>query len=105
MANSLVRSTGFNYKFVDIDLGEMFHNFPLHRSLISYSGVDLTPFRDDLIKQNLISQKSPKRITAVWNRTWMGLKTSPLQSVQFYYFAEEFARGSHREPQNPLRWD
>ena len=104
-SKSLVRSVGYNYKFVDMDLGEMFLNFPLHRSLVSHSGVDLTPFRNELISDRMISKFAPKRVSAVWTRTWMGLKTSPLQAVQFYYFAEEFIRGDHQQSNNPLRWD
>jgi len=42
------RSLGFNYRFIDLDLGEMFLNFPLHSELWQYSEVDLAPFRQDL---------------------------------------------------------
>ena len=70
-----------------------------------YSGIDLSPFRDDLISEGIACKNSPKQLAAIWKHTWMGLKTSPLQSVQYYYYAEEFARGNHREVNNPLRWD
>ena len=64
-ANSLVRSVVFDCKFVDLDLGEMFLNFPLHKSLVSYSGVDLTPFRQQLLESGVISCPAPKRLSAV----------------------------------------
>ena len=47
-AISITRILGFNYESVDIDLGEMFLNFPLIQFLHRYSGVDLTPMLDDL---------------------------------------------------------
>ena len=34
-----------------------------------------------------------------------GLNQSPEHSVTFYYLAEEFIKGNHLDPQNPLRWD
>ena len=105
-SSTLIRCTSFGYKYVDLDLGEMFLNFPLHNDLKSYSGIDLTPFRGDLMIKNLIpSSYMHKRIIASWERTWMGMKISPEQAVRFYYLAEEFVRGNHREHNNPLRWD
>ena len=101
-ANILLRSTAFNSKFVDVDFGEMFHNFPLHESLIPYSGVDLTPFRKDLNKLGLTNKLKGPKLLVVWTRTWMGLKTSPEHCVRYYYFIEEFIRGSEREEANPL---
>jgi len=47
-ARSIPRSIGFNYCFINLDLGEMFLNFPLHPDLRKVSGVDLTPFKKDL---------------------------------------------------------
>jgi hypothetical protein len=87
---------------VDIDLGEMFLNFPLHESLQKFSGVNFshysTSLRDPL--------KSPCQKDLVhWTRCWMGLKPSPFMAVRFYYWAEEFAKGNRREKGNHLRWD
>jgi hypothetical protein len=92
------RTLGYGYYMVDIDLGEMFLNFPLHSVLQRYSGVDFTHYSDDL--------KGPVRPLWVhWTRCWMGLKPSPFMAVRFYYWAEEFAKGNRREKGNPLRWD
>jgi len=57
-SKSMVRALNFNYKAVDIDLGEMFLNFPLHKKLITYSGVDLTPFKLRLKEENLAKNVS-----------------------------------------------
>ena len=110
-ANSLLRSTTFGSKFVDIDLGEMFYNFPLHESLIYHSGVDLTPFKRCLLKDTTIQPLltpeivKERRLGAVWNRTWMGLKCSPEHCVRFYYLIEEFLLVNPLDPDNPLAWD
>ena len=105
-ADSMSRSIGYNYKFVDIDLGEMFLNFPLHPSLQLYSGVDLSPFGKQL-QEELPDLKWPdnKKFYAKWTRDWMGFAPSPEWACRFYYIAEEFVRGDEKEPRNPLRWD
>jgi len=105
-AKSMIRSTSFNYKFVDIDLGEMFLNFPLHESLIPFSGVDLSPFHEELYKRGVVKVKpKPKEpLYGTWQRDWMGFRPSPEWSCRFYYFAEEFIRGNEEELSNPLYW-
>lgn len=110
-ANSLMRPTTFDSKFVDIDLGEIFFNFPLYRSLVFHSGVDLMPFKKDLVKDASLKELLPKdvntqeRLGAVCTRTWMGLKCSPEHCVRFYYLFEEFLLGDRKDSTNPLRWD
>ena len=102
------RVLGYGYYMVDIDLGEMFLNFPLPFLLQRYSGIDVTIFQDEINKnENLkgFSVETSTKVWASWNRCWMGLKPSPYMAVRFYYFAEEFARGDRREENNPLRWD
>ena len=88
----------------------MFLNFPLHKKLIPYSGIDLTPIANDL--GSMVPDLIPKenygkedKLSAVWLRTWMGFKPSPYWAVRFYYLAEEFCRGNSQEETNPLHWD
>jgi hypothetical protein len=38
----------FNYCGVDLDLGEMFLNFPLPLLFRAFSGINLTPFKEAL---------------------------------------------------------
>jgi hypothetical protein len=93
------RCLGFGYFMVDIDLGEMFLNFPLPSLLRRFSGVDLSHFSGDF-------EWDPKLMGWVhWTRCWMGLKPSPFMAVRFYYLAAEFGRGNRQEKKNPLRWD
>ena len=102
------RVLGFGYYMADINLGEMFLNFPLPSVLQRYSGIDVTTFKreveldEDIPKEKIVARPT---LWANWNRCWMGLKPSPYMAVRFYYFGEEFARGDRRAKQNPLRWD
>jgi len=105
-ARSMIRATSYNFKFVDIDLGEMFLNFPLHATLIPYSGVDLTPFKSRLAEEKILCPKCDPNapLYATWQRDWMGFRPSPEWACRYYYFAEEFIRGNEEEKSNPLYW-
>jgi hypothetical protein len=98
-AKTALRSLDFNFYSVDMDLGDMFLNFPLHRELQSYSGIDLTPLKRPL------GITTPGPFHVHWTRCWMGSKPSPFYAVSFFYIAEEFVRGNHIDKDNPLRWD
>ena len=104
-AKTAVRSLSFNYCFMDKDLGEMFLNFPLHPSLAAYSGFDLSHFRKQICSTAKISIAKGARCFGRWERCWMGLRPSPYWCVRFYYMAEEFAKGYHKDPSNSLKWD
>ena len=105
-SSSMVRVLGFNYKAVDIDLGEMFLNFPLDNKLVAFSGMDITPFTQE-IKACFPNVKLPdqEKVFVTNTRCWMGLRPSPEWSCRFYYLAEEFVRGDERSQNNPLFWD
>ena len=106
-ALTMTRQLGFNYKFVDIDLGEMFLNFPLDPKLIYYSGMDVSHFKDEIESQipGLKFDSSTARSILVNTRNWMGFRPSPEWSCRFYYLGEEFIRGDETSLNNPLRWD
>lgn len=89
----------YNYFSGDIDLGEMFLNFPLHKQLQEYSGIDLT------VHQKELELPSDATTNYRWTRNWMGARSSPYSSVRFYYIAEEFCRGDRTDLTNALRWD
>ena len=74
MSPSMTRILSYNYAAVDIDLGEMFINFPLVKFFQQYSGVDLSPMVSDLIQlfPDLKSQVKNKKLFAVWIRDSMG---------------------------------
>jgi hypothetical protein len=103
---SAARVLGYGYYMVDIDLGEMFLNFPLPSVLQQFSGINVAPFRQEVNEETGLPTFGPQQKPwAHWNRCWMGLKSSPYMSVRYYYLAEEFARGDRRLNMNPLRWD
>ena len=102
-AKSMVRAMNYNFKAVDIDLGEMFLNFPLSKKLRPYSGVDITPFKNRLKNDRLV-RKVNQKLLATWSRTWMGFRPSPEWACRFYYLAEEFVRGNEQDIKNPLYW-
>jgi hypothetical protein len=104
------RTLGYAYYMVNIGLGEMFLNFPLHRVLQRFSGVDFSPYASSLKHTEGPTEspegpvKSPiKSNWAHWTRCWMAFKPSPYMTARSY-LAEEF-RGNRRERTNPLRWD
>jgi len=105
-SSSMTRVISFNYQAVDIDLGEMFLNFPLNDTLRLFSGMDLTPYQQD-IRQRLPHLQYPDsdKLIVTNSRDWMGLKPSPEWACRFYYLAEEFVRGDESDPSNPLHWD
>ena len=106
-ASTMIRQLGFNYKFVDIDLGEMFLNFPLDPKLVNYSGMDVTHFKTEIENEIpwLKFDASNSRSIVVNTRNWMGFRPSPEWSCRFYYLSEEFIRGNEKSLENPLRWD
>jgi hypothetical protein len=71
------RTFSYGYYSAGINLGEMFLNFPLHRVLQQFSGVDFLPYTSNLkTPDDLI--KSP--LDSYWThltRCWMGLEPTP----------------------------
>ena len=111
---SLLRAVSYGNRGVNVDLGDYFINLPLPECLEEVSGVDLTPFRKEILSDpdcapllqelekrgNLLNQ-----IGAYWGQFWMVLCPSPEWSAKFYYLAKEFIRDNEREETNPLYWD
>lgn len=93
----------------DIDLGEMFLNFPLDEKVRKYVGLDLTDMREVVENsfENLIPEhmKHSKRLFLRWTRCLMGLRCSPYNAVRHFAWAEEFIRGHPSEPGNPFGYD
>ena len=105
MSNTLTRLLSYDYQVVDLDLGEMFLNFPIHRSLDRVVGIDLTPFKRNIEEKLLVKYKNPQRLSARWTRLCFGWNQSPEQAISFYYLAEDFVRGNPKDRNNPLYWD
>jgi hypothetical protein len=84
----------------DLDVGEMFLNFPLDPVSCPNAGADLTHFQSALRSHCVVSSVWWER----WERQFMALKPSPFNSVRFYYWGEEFARDNWLSANNPMRW-
>jgi hypothetical protein len=80
----------------DLDLGEHFHNFPLHEDLQAYCGLDIRPYFG--------SGRTCQTIWRRWSRCMMGLKTSPYFTIQATHLAFEVSNGDRHDPANALQW-
>jgi hypothetical protein len=103
-AGSASRTLMFYSWMCDGDMGEMFPNFPIDKRIHSHSGIDVTQFRPFLPNLSARTEGSRTRLHLRWERLFMGMKPSPYNTVRYYYWAEELARGNPRDPLNPLHY-
>ena len=100
-ADAAARLLMFYTFTVDADLGEMFLNFPMDPSIQPYAGVDLSG-----VRHHLSGPVPPgRRMLERWERLFMGMKSSPCNSVRYFYWAEEFACGNPLDESKALRYD
>ena len=78
----------------DVDVGEMFLNFPLDINMRKFCGVDLSWMQED-----------GKTLWKCWNRMAMGMKPSPFMTIRLLMWMMEIVVGDRSERQNPFRWD
>ena len=87
----------------DMDLGEMFLNFPMDVHLRPFAGVDMNPVQSHLTPE--ATALSPESGRVRWNRLFMGMLPSPFHAARQYYLAEEIAKGASQDPTNPCGFD
>ena len=104
-ADTALRAMTFGTYCVDLDLGEMFLNFPLDKALQPYAGIDLTPIQHLLADFDGSGRAPTQTLWERWVRNFMGLKTSPINTLTHYYLAEELVRGPPQDPRSPLHYD
>ena len=80
---------------MDMDLGEMFYNFPMHESVQAYCGLDLRPY---------LNPTSNKTMWERWSRCMMGWVAAPYLATKYQLLADEVAQGDPQDPSNPFRW-
>ena len=90
----LIRSLEPGFSMADNDVGEMFHNFVLHKDLRTCCGLDVTPYFGD----------GKKVIWERWTRLAMGLRNSPYNAVQGMMIAKEVILGDRLDQRNIFRW-
>ena len=95
--DSLTRSLEDTSWMADRDVGDMFLNFPLHKSARPYAGVDIKPIlKPDDLDQDRWYQ---------WVRNAMGFSPSPHNSVKMSLVVEEIIKGDRFDPKNPFQWE
>jgi hypothetical protein len=82
---------------MDLDLGEMFLNFPLDPQLRPYCGIDLRPF--------FWEEAGTLTLWEVWIRCMMGLVSSPYCTVKTLLLGYELVVGDWHDPTKGFRWD
>jgi hypothetical protein len=98
--DTILRNASSSTWFGDIDLGEMFLNYPLDEAVRPYAGVDVTNVDIDEA-----SDKGIKRVIERWARCLMGFKPSPFVTTQTFGWGEEIIVGDISDPSNPFAWD
>ncbi len=83
----------------DIDLGEMFINFPLDEALRAYAGVDVTMYFPELLHEG------KDTVWQRWGRLLMGFTASPYLACRYLLRARKILLGDRLNPSNPYRWE
>ena len=98
--DSILRNATDKSWFGDMDLGEMFLNYPLDKTLQPYAGVDVTQ-----VVHADQSSRSNKQVLEQWRRMLMGFKPSPYVTTLSFAWSEELVIGNCTNPNNPFFWD
>ena len=99
--DSALRNIGPNTFLVDANLGDMFLNFPMEQQIVEHSEIYLSNFANEF---SIKGVKSSGWIYLSWFRQWMGLRSSPLFCILFYYLTVEFILGDTQDPNHPFHW-
>ncbi len=94
--NSLLRIVDCKTYMEDRDVGDMFHNFPLHPNTRGYAGMDLGPLG--------FAGDECSHWWMCWERNLMGFRSSPYNSIRMALVVEEIVRGDRHDPENALQW-
>ena len=90
------------YSRSDMDVGEMFLNFPLHPDLRPFSGVDITHIKSRPDEEGWYQDS-----TTGWERcakNFIGLIDSPYQYLQLLIHVKFIAYGERKDAVNPFEW-
>ena len=102
--DTTLRQVGINGWMSDIDLGEMFLNFPLNNKVRKYVGVDLTEIKAALEEAGISlpssGGKDSARLFLRWERCLMGLRCSPYLAVKYFALASEIIKGNREDTSN-----
>jgi hypothetical protein len=102
--SSVLNNADDNTFYGDIDIGEMFLNYFLDPAIRPWAGVDLSGL-DSAINQGLANEQNATRKILRWDRSLMGVRSSPFNCVRAYLISEEIIKGDRKASDNPFRWD
>jgi hypothetical protein len=86
----------------DIDIGEMFLNYFLDPDVRPWAGVDVTELMPAISPNDKAA--NDKRTILRWDRSLMGVRSSPFNCVRAYLISEEIIKGDRLAAANPFRW-
>ena len=90
------------YSQCDMDVGEIFLNFPLHPNLRPFARVDITHIKSRPYDEGWYQDRT--RVWERWDNNFMGLIDSPYQSLQLLIHFKFIAYGERKDPLNPFQW-
>ena len=83
------------YLQCDMDVGEMFLNFPLHPYLRPFSGVDITRIKSIPYKEGWYQDRN--RVWGRWDKNFMGLTDSHYRYLQLLVHVKFIAYGEIKD--------
>ena len=93
----------FSTWMADVNLGEMFHNFPMSDRIRKVSGVDVGPVAAAML--TLLRMSRNGQCFLRWSRLFMGMRPSPYNAVRYFYWGDEFIRGNPNRSDNAMRYN
>ena len=105
VVENTMRSLLEHYYSADLDVGEMFLNWPLGKDLQAYAGVDVTHVQTKKGSDKEEWELDRTRPWERWVRNFMGLRDSPYRSLQLMIKAKYYAYGDRHDRTNPFQWD
>jgi hypothetical protein len=103
---SVLRNADDKTFYGDIDIGEMFLNYFLDPAIRPWAGVDVSGLSSAISQaEEKSSQAKSDRKILRWERSLMGVRSSPFNCVRAYLISEEMIQGDRKAKDNPFRWD
>ncbi len=80
---------------LDRDMGDMFHNFPLHTNTVKFTAINLAPLD--------FGPEDCKHWWVCWKQNLMCFRSLPYNSVWTYLVAKEIIRGDWHDHMNAFQ--
>ena len=90
------------YPQCDMDVAEMFLNFPLHPDLRPFAGVDINKIKSRPDEEGRDQERN--RVWEHWDKNFMGLTDSPYRHLQLLVHVKFKDYEERKDPLNPFQW-